>query len=246
LDANGKVVCTDQKVTAGNPDHIVLSVEPPLSKPDGESFKIMADGSDAAFILATVVDADGNWCPTDSHFITFSVSGAAGSYRGGSDEFVTSGKPLTYHSPLDPELSAEGGMCKVAVRSTFTPGVVTVSATSPGLGAGAASFTVYPFSDTVTTHAPTRAFAPLSIPELAIAMIGGAVRYHVVAQAFVSVDILDANGRIVYRVPNSPQQSGWHAIPFTTGGNNRSDGVYIVRCVVNGRDSYVKRVMVMR
>ncbi len=250
LDANGNVVCSDQKVTAGAPDHIVLSVEPPLVKPDGETFKIMADGSDAAFILATVVDANGNWCPTDSHFVTFSVSGAAGSYRGGSDQFVTTGMPLYYHSPMDPELAAEGGKCKVAVRATFTPGVVTVSATSPGLGAAAAtSFTVYPFSDTVATYAPVRAVAPLSMPKLAISMTGGMVRYYMTEKAFVSVDILDASGRVVCRVPNAQQQSGWHAIPLragAAGGNAMSNGVYLIRCTVNGQDWYVKRVMMMR
>jgi hypothetical protein len=247
LDANGNVVCTDQKVTAGTPDHIVLSVEPPLVKPDGETFKIMANGSDAAFILAKVVDAGGNWCPTDSHYITFSVSGTAGSYRGGSDQFVTTGKPLYYHSPMDPELTAEGGMCKVAVRATFTPGVVTVTATSPGLGAAATtSFTVYPFSDSEITHTPGLAVAPLSIPKLAIAMIGSTVKYHMGASAFVSVDIIDASGRIVCRIPNALQGSGWHTVPLTASGINKSNGVYIVRCTVNGQDKFVKRVMLMR
>jgi beta-galactosidase len=225
----------------------VLSVEPPLVKPDGQAFKIMANGSDAAFILAKVVDVNGNWCPTDSHYITFSVSGAAGSYRGGSDQFVTTGKPLYYHSPMDPELAAEGGMCKVAVRATFTPGVVTVSATSPGLGAAATtSFTVYPFSDSEITYAPIRADAPLSTPKLAFTMIGATMKYHVGASAFVSVDIVDASGRIVYRVPNALQQSGWHSIPLTAGGINKSNGVYIVRCTVNGQNKFVKRVMLMR
>ena len=246
LDASGNVVCTDQKVTAGTPDHIVLSVEPPLVKPDGQMFKIMANGSDAAFILAKVVDAAGNWCPTDSHLITFSVSGAAGSYRGGSDQFVTTGKPLYYHSPMDPELTAEGGMCKVAVRATFTPGTVNITATAAGLGSGATSFTVYPFSDSEITHAPGLAVAPLSTPKLAINMIGSTVKYHIGASAFVSVDIIDASGRIVARVPNALQQNGWHSVPFAADGMKKNSGVYVVRCTVNGQDKYVKRVMLMR
>jgi hypothetical protein len=246
LDASGNVVCTDQKVTAGTPDHIVLSVEPPLVKPDGETFKIMANGSDAAFILAKVVDANGNWCPTDSHLITFSVSGAAGSYRGGSDQFVTTGKSLTYHSPLDPELTAEGGMCKVAVRSTFTPGTVNVTATAAGLSSGATSFTVYPFSDSEITQTPRITVAPLSTPKLAIIMIGSTVKYHMDASAFVSVDIFDASGRIVARVPNALQQSGWHSVPFAVESVKKNSGVYMVRCTVNGQDKYIKRVMLMR
>jgi hypothetical protein len=143
LDASGQVVpgAFDQKVTAGAADHIVLTLEPPLVKPSGEAFAIEANGTDAAFILAKVVDAQGNWVPTASNAITFAVSGP-GTYRGGSDQLVTAGQPVTYHSPGDPELSAEGGMCKVAVKAQFTPGTVTVTATSPGLGMGTTSFQV--------------------------------------------------------------------------------------------------------
>lgn len=145
VDANGQVVpgASNQRVTAGAPNHIVLAVEPPLVKPDGETFSIQANGTDAAFVLATVVDAKGNWVPTASNLVTFAVSGP-GTYRGGSDQLVTAGKPLTYHAPGDPELMAEGGMCKVAVKAQFTPGMVTVTATSPGLGMGTASFAVAP------------------------------------------------------------------------------------------------------
>ena len=40
--------------------------------------------------------------------------------------YVTEGKPLSYHAPGDPELQAEGGLMRVAVRTTFTPGPITV------------------------------------------------------------------------------------------------------------------------
>jgi hypothetical protein len=147
LDASGQVVAGafDQRVTAGAPDHVVLSVEPALVKPDGEAFQVQANGTDAAFVLATVVDAQGSWVPTASNAITFAVSGP-GTYRGGADQLVTAGKPLTYHSPGDPELQAEGGMCKVAVKAQFVPGAVTVTASSPGLGSGTATFQVNPVS----------------------------------------------------------------------------------------------------
>ncbi len=83
LDANGNVVCSDEKITAGAPDHIQLTVEPPLVKPNGDSFHHQeSNGSDAAFILATVVDAKGVWCPTANNIINFSVSGP-GTYCGG-------------------------------------------------------------------------------------------------------------------------------------------------------------------
>jgi hypothetical protein len=35
-------------------------------------------------------------------------------------------------------------MCKVAVRSRFTPGTVTVTATSAGLGQGSVSYAIAP------------------------------------------------------------------------------------------------------
>jgi hypothetical protein len=134
---------SDEKVTAGAPDHIVLTVEPPLVRPDGTAFQIRANGTDAAFILATVVDAQGHRVPTASNLVTFAVSGP-GTYRGGADQLVTAGKPVSYHAPGDPELQAEGGMCKVAVRAQFAAGTVTVTATSPGLGSGTATFAVNP------------------------------------------------------------------------------------------------------
>ena len=145
VDANGQLVAGafDQRVTAGTADHIVLSVAPPVTRPDGTAFQIEANGTDAAFILATVVDAKGNWVPTFGSPMTFSVTGP-GTYRGGSDQLVTAGKPQTYHSPGDPELQAEGGMCKVAVKAQFTTGVVTVTAASPGLTSGTTTFTVSP------------------------------------------------------------------------------------------------------
>jgi hypothetical protein len=154
VDATGNVVAgaSDQRVTAGPADHIVLTVAPPVVRPDGTSFDIEANGTDAAFILATVVDAQGHWVPTytsnegpgaNGSPITWAVTGP-GAYRGGADQYVTMGKPQTYHSPLDPELNVEGGMCKIAVRATFTPGTVTVTASIPGLKAGMTTFTVNP------------------------------------------------------------------------------------------------------
>jgi beta-galactosidase len=145
VDATGALVAGafDQQITAGNPDHIVLTVAPPVVRPDGSQFQIQANGTDAAFILATIVDAQGNWVPTYTNPVTFSVTGP-GTYRGGSDQLVTANQPQTYHSPGDPELNAEGGMCKVAVKAQFTPGTVTVTAASAGITSGTTTFQVYP------------------------------------------------------------------------------------------------------
>ena len=251
LDANGNVVCSDQKVTAGAPDHIALVVDTPIVKPNGEVFTITANATDAALILAKVVDANGNWCPTDSSLVTFAVSGP-GNYRGGSDQFVTANKPLGYHSPLDPELKSEGGLCKVAVRSTFTPGVVTVTATSPGLGSGTASFTTVavPNSGIVGTVRPVmRTMAVSAMPTLDIRTFNGVVRYYISRPSRVSVEILDASGRILRQIPESKQAGGWHSIPLVGPGSrsdNAGSGVYFARFSIDGNCQSAKRIFVMR
>jgi hypothetical protein len=139
LDGDGKSVCTDQKVTSGLPDHIELVVEPPLTKPDGTVLPLRANGSDAAIITATIVDAAGNWCPLADNNLRFTIIGP-GVYRGSYNFYVAPGRSLNYHAPGDPELAAEGGLMRVAIRTTLEPGTVKVTATADGLGAGAASF----------------------------------------------------------------------------------------------------------
>ncbi|WP_176065814.1 discoidin domain-containing protein [Anaeromyxobacter diazotrophicus] len=156
VDGQGHAVA-DQLVTAGAADHLQLTVEPPLARPDGTSFQITANGTDAAFVQAAVVDADGHLVPDAAPVITFAVSGP-GTYRGGADHGVTPGQPQGYHAPRDPSLSAEGGLAKIAVRTQFTPGTVTVTATAPGLRAGSATFEVRP------TSGPGMQGASLAIP----------------------------------------------------------------------------------
>ncbi len=250
LDSAGNVVCSDEKITAGAPDHVVLVADTPIVKPNGEVFNITANATDAALILAKVVDANGNLCPTANNIVTFAVSGP-GNYRGGSDQFVTTGQPLGYHSPLDPNLLAEGGMCKVAVRSTFTPGVVTVTATSPGLGNGTASFTVVPVPNNgiVGTVKPTlRTTAASLMPALDIRTINGVVRYYISNPSVVSMEILDARGRILERTANARVEAGWHPIAINgTLGNRdtKSDGILFVRLDVNG-GHFVRQVLLVR
>jgi len=244
LNGAGAVVCSDQKVTAGNPDHVVLTVDPPIVKPSGETFQIKANGSDAALILAKVVDAQGNLCPTASNPVTFSVS-SLGNYRGGTDQYVTAGKPLTYHSPLDPELSAEGGMCKVAVRSRFTPGTVTVTATSPGLGTGTTTFPVVALASTAVRNPFAFASSGISATRVEIGAAGRALRYYISNPAFVAFEILNANGRVMKRIAGSRQSEGWHPLLESDGRGKSPNGIYFVRCAIDG-STFVKRVFILR
>ncbi|MBB6143569.1 hypothetical protein HNQ77_001518 [Silvibacterium bohemicum] len=176
LDANHNVVAgvTDSRTTAGPENKIVLTAVPELLKPDGTSFQWTSNGSDAAFVVAEVEDAQGNIVPTAADNVTFSVSGPA-SYMGGSEQYVADpswtnyyqdafseansnviqGVPYAFfHAPGDPELNFEGGLTKIALRSTFTPGTVTVTATAPGLLPGTVQLT------SVTPPAPVQSQAP--------------------------------------------------------------------------------------
>ena len=165
LNASGAVAATDSRTTAGAENKIVLTVVPEVTKPNGTAFQVTANGSDAALVTATIEDANGNWEPLASDLVTFSVTGPA-TYQGGTEQYVSTntnaysnanstyvgGVPdAFYHAPGDPELQVEGGLTRIALRSQFTPGTVTVTATAPGLASGSASFTIVPVPDPRTS-----------------------------------------------------------------------------------------------
>jgi hypothetical protein len=238
LDSLGNVVCFDEKKTAGAPHHIALTVEPPLVKPNGEAFKISANGSDCAFILATVVDANGLWCPTASNRIDFSVSGPC-TYRGGANLFDGA-------NPGDPYMLAEGGMCKIAVRSTFTPGTVTVNATATGLGQGTANFTTVAVNPVITLQRPVRGNGfSSSVPDISAAVANGEIRYFLSKPAYAEIQVLDAQGRVVSSVPRDRVDSGWHRVQ-PGAGMTKGNGVYFFRCTVDGGYKYAKRIVMVR
>ena len=174
LDAAGNVVATDSRTTAGAESKIVLTVTPELTKPDGTNFQVKANGSDAAFVTATVEDANGNWEPLATDTLTFSVSGPA-TYMGGTQQYVSTntdaysnanstyvnGVPdAFYEAPGDPQLTVEGGITRVALRSQFTAGTVTVTATAPGLTSGSTTFNVVAVPDPRTAPTNTCAAVP--------------------------------------------------------------------------------------
>ena len=246
LDAGGAVVCFDEKKTAGAPACVALTLEPLIVRPDnGDTFKIYANGSDAAILVATIVDAQGNWCPTSSPNVTFAVTTpATGNYRGGADN-NTSGAS---HSPGDAELAAEGGMTKVAVRSTFTPGTVTVTANSGGLCQGTASFTTVAVPPPPPVAVVRQGYINNSeMPTVHMIMAWGILRYFLTRPADISFEILNAGGRLVDRAHFSKQSEGWHPLQLAAGPNNggaRGNGVYFVRCTVDGKFLSVKRVLI--
>jgi beta-galactosidase len=179
LNAPGTVVATDSRTTAGAENKIVLTVVPELIRPNGTTFQVTANGSDAAFVTATIEDANGNWEPLAADLVTFSVSGPA-TYQGGTEQYVSTntnaysnanstyigGVPdAFYHSPGDPELQLEGGLTRIALRSQFTAGTVTVTATAPGLTSGSVSFPIVAVPDprTTTTNCTAVTSAPTGL-----------------------------------------------------------------------------------
>lgn len=135
LDAQHRPVCSESVHSADTPYALKVNIEPQTTKPSGEQYLLTANASDAFVVTVTVVDKDGNWCPWADNMLTFSVEGE-GAYKGGYNFYVAEGKPLDYHAPGDHELQAEGGLMRVAVRTTFNPGKIKVKVTSPGLVSG--------------------------------------------------------------------------------------------------------------
>ena len=115
---DGKPVAQEELTTAGPPARIKLT---PIVGPRG----LQADGEDVALIDVEVVDAKGQRCPTDDARVDFAVAGPA-VWRGG----YNSGK---IDSTNNLYLNTEDGINRVSVRSTLSPGMITVSASRPGL-----------------------------------------------------------------------------------------------------------------
>ena len=114
----GKVVAQQQIETASEPVAIKLTV---TTGPKG----LQADGSDVAFVDFEVVDAKGRRCPTDEARVDFAINGPA-IWRGGFNAAKLNSTNNLY-------LDTECGINRVAIRSTMQAGVITLTASRPGL-----------------------------------------------------------------------------------------------------------------
>ena len=233
IDINGNVVpgVTDTRTTAGPEYKIVLTAVPEVTKPDGTSFQWTSNGSDAAFVTAAVEDAQGNLVHTAADNVTFTVSGPA-SYMGGSEQYVADpswtnyfqdafsqansnviqGVPYAFfHAPGDPELNFEGGLTKIALRSTFTPGTVTVTASAPGLVSGSVQLT------SVTPPAPVQSQAPaIIVPPVSASVTAGFPATFTVAAS--------GSGTLTYQwYLNGNQIAGAIATTYTTPATTMAD-----------------------
>lgn len=118
--ARNAIVAWDQIVTGDAPKRLKLTAH---TGPGG----LRADGADVALIDIEVVDALGRRCPTDEARVDFTVSGPA-VWRGGYNSGKTNSVNNLY-------LDTECGINRVSVRSTLTPGTISVTAARTGFDA---------------------------------------------------------------------------------------------------------------
>jgi beta-galactosidase len=119
FDASGRPTTTDSVSTAGKPYAIKLRTDLP---------KLSANGEDDSVIEAAIVDEKGRFVPAASDKVTFTISGDAGIVAG-----TGNGDPNDHTPDASHERSAFNGRLAAVIRSTGKHGVVTVTATSPGL-----------------------------------------------------------------------------------------------------------------
>lgn len=119
-DKAGKKICTDKRETTG--PGVALRLTSRVAQ-DGLGLK--ADGQDLALLEFEVVDKKGRRVPIALDLVQFTVDGPA-EWRGG----IAQGPD---NHILSRDLPVEGGVNRAFVRSTTTPGKITVRATAEGL-----------------------------------------------------------------------------------------------------------------
>ena len=118
-DAEGREAARTHQVTAGEPTELQLVADRTTLK---------ADGDDLAFITVSLTDKNGTFCPTADDELTFSVSGA-GIYQAACNGDATSLEPFT-----QPQMKLFSGQLVVIVRTTTTPGDITLTVTDAPRG----------------------------------------------------------------------------------------------------------------
>ena len=117
-DEFGKKVTEKMVVTAGKPHHIKLETDRDT---------ITANGKDLSFITATIVDIDGNHCPTASNRLYFKVKGN-GTYRAACNGDATSLE--AFHKPT---MATFTGKLVVLIQSSTKAGDIDLTVSGDGL-----------------------------------------------------------------------------------------------------------------
>ena len=118
LDKNGKAAAEKEIHTAGKPYQIKLEADRNI---------LEANGEDLSFVTVSVVDKQGNLCPTATEQLKFNVTGK-GKYRAACNGDATSLEQ--FHLPT---MKLFSGKLVVLVQSTEEAGKIELSVTGKGL-----------------------------------------------------------------------------------------------------------------
>lgn len=111
FDDDGKLMAESKIFTAGTPHHIELEADRRV---------IDADGEDLSYITVSVVDKDGNVCPTATNEISCKVIGA------GKFKAICNGDATSLDVFHDPVMNAFSGKLVVTVQATNKIGDITI------------------------------------------------------------------------------------------------------------------------
>ncbi|HEY5961697.1 MAG TPA: glycoside hydrolase family 2 TIM barrel-domain containing protein, partial [Polyangiaceae bacterium] len=123
---NGTVVATDKVQTAGAAAAL---------KAKADRASIVADGRDLSYVEVDIVDAQGIVVPQANNKIDFTISGP------GTLVGLDGGDATNHDSYKGTSHAAFSGKLMAIVRSTGTPGAITLKATSGSLTAGTVDIT---------------------------------------------------------------------------------------------------------
>jgi beta-galactosidase len=124
---NGTEVASQSLRTTGKPASIRLTAD---------RTSIRAERNDLSYIMAEVVDAEGNVVPdADDILVNFNVTGA------GSVAGVGNGNPRDMSSFQKPEKKVYQGVCLAIIRPDKTPGNISVKASAEGLAGATVTIT---------------------------------------------------------------------------------------------------------
>ncbi|MFC3559937.1 DUF4982 domain-containing protein [Pedobacter jamesrossensis] len=125
-DKNGTAVAEETKTTAGKPYRIVL---------DADRKELTADGKDISFITASVVDKNGNPCPTTTQRLNFEVKGA------GAFKAVCNGDATSLEMFDKPTMKLFSGKLVILVQSGKIPGDIILKVKGSSLKEGELTLT---------------------------------------------------------------------------------------------------------
>ena len=121
FDDNGNPVAEKEIHTAGKPHHLKL---------EADRSEISADGNDLSYITVSVVDKNGNVCPTAENQLSFSVSGT------GKFKAVCNGDATSLEMFHLPTMKTFSGKLVVTLQSIKEAGEIELEVKGKGLKTG--------------------------------------------------------------------------------------------------------------